>query len=329
MYLNIGALNDFSKKTIQQIAQIEYKLGKIESFISAQEKDNRNINKLIISACLFEGFKMDMQSIANKKGSLSPIIEAYNFALQQILQSEKLIDVDKTEEIYQRFVMAESPQQLIKTESEAIHREELLQLFHWVENQGTASNLHPLLVVAIFYFNYHLVKPFRRHTERMSRILCYSLMHHFKQDYIFEIPLEKYFSNNKVEYQTLFSESQDMYKNMPNWISYFLEAVNECVNDYMLHQYMQPIQVVETVTNQEVNSEITFSNDQTVELKYLNKRQLLVLEFVKRKHPLKIADVAAHFKATPYNTIKKDLQLITRYHFLKKSGERKGTVYFV
>jgi Fic family protein len=62
---------------------------------------------------------------------------------------------------------------------------------------------------------------------------------------------------------------------------------------------------------------------------YLNERQRIIMEFIRKNEPVKTADVAEFMSQESVHTIKKDMLYLHREGAIEKVGEGKATIYLI
>ncbi len=183
-------------------------------------------------------------------------------------------------------------------------------LIQWTNEQFIKGEIHPLIIIANFIYEFLSIHPFQDGNGRLSRLLTTLLLlqHDYKfiQYVSFENLIEK---NKKAYYQALMDGQKNRNKkneNISNWILYFLDTLN--------------------LLTKKLDAKYDLYKAKTG---YLNERQKAIKAYLAENQPLKISDIAKHFRDINLNTLKKDLQHMKKEKIIKSLGKGKGTVYFV
>lgn len=187
---------------------------------------------------------------------------------------------------------------------------EMNNLINWTNEQFEKGDIHPLIIIATFVYEFLSIHPFQDGNGRLSRLLTTLLL--LQQDYSFiqYVSFENLIENTKKEYYQALMEGQKN-RNKENedisaWILYFLEKLN-------------------ALTQRLAAKYDVFKSKGG----YLNERQKKIKEYLNDNQPLKISDIAKRFKNININTIKKDLQYMKKEQVIQSIGKGKGTVYLI
>lgn len=188
---------------------------------------------------------------------------------------------------------------------------EMSVLINWIIKEQKFTSKHPLLVIALFIYEFLSIHPFYDGNGRMSRLLTSWLLLHAGYSFVKYDSLEKKIEKRKdLYYEALIisqrTRQQDNRKeNIFPWVIFFILTLKE-----LCHEMDEKYQ--------------TMRKDNA----YLNKRQLKILAFIKEHNPVKLGDVANYFADISINTIKKDLQYLQSENVIHRIGERRGAVYY-
>ena len=189
-------------------------------------------------------------------------------------------------------------------------KKEMDDLITWTENQLQTNDMHPLIIIGAFIYEFLSIHPFQEGNGRLSRLLTTLLL--LKNDY----PFIQYVSfENQIEkekqryYQVLMDAQKHRYSEneiIDKWMLFFLESleilIKKLEEKYSRYKSKGP---------------------------YLNKRQQMVMDFIRRNEPVKTSDVAAFMNQETIHTIKKDMLYLHREGVIEKVGEGKSTIYLV
>ncbi|MDQ3001937.1 MAG: Fic family protein [Fibrobacterota bacterium] len=188
-------------------------------------------------------------------------------------------------------------------------RKEMEDLLSWTQTRIKKTDIHPLLVVGLFVYEFLSIHPFQDGNGRLSRLLTTLLLLKFGYGFIQYISFEHQIENRKSEYYRALMTCQKRRKpgkaeDISEWIHFFLGCLLELA-----------------VKLEKKSDGLKGSGG------YLNKRQLGVLDFIKQSAPVKLSDLTSRFPGLSVNTLKKDVQYLVQEGRLEKTGQKKGSVY--
>lgn len=187
---------------------------------------------------------------------------------------------------------------------------ELQNLISWTNNEFEKKEIHPLIVIALFVYEFLSIHPFQDGNGRLSRLLTTLMLlqngYNFVQYISFENAIEL---SKKQYYQVLMACQKHRYTDKENisiWMLFFLDKLYELTQklDEKYGYYKSAIG-------------------------YLNKRQRELRDYIAENQPVKISDISEYFREYSINTIKKDLQYMKREKVIRAVGKARATIYFV
>jgi Fic family protein len=196
---------------------------------------------------------------------------------------------------------------VFKTTEPHLTGKEIEELIEWTNAAFDKEELHPLIIIAAFVYEFLSIHPFQDGNGRLSRLLTTLLLmqhsYHFVQYVSFESLIEE---RKKEYYRALMAGQKNRYmpgEKIDQWALFFFEGMASLIRK-LEHKY------------QEYNKNGG----------YLNDRQKKVLAFITRNAPLKLADIV---DGTGFNrsTIKKDIAYLLSENNIKRMGRGKGTAY--
>lgn len=185
---------------------------------------------------------------------------------------------------------------------------EIREILQWSNDQLDKGNVHTLMIIPVFVYEFLSIHPFQDGNGRLSRLITTLLL--LKNDYSFVpyISFENIIERRKKEYyEALMIGQKNRYtkkEKIDKWILFFLDCLQEMIDL--------------------LNKKYDVYKDKGG---YLNPRQKEVLEAIRTNHPVKFADIVAALPAYSPNTIKKDLVYLINEHQIESIGRNKGTVY--
>ena len=187
---------------------------------------------------------------------------------------------------------------------------EMPQLIGWLNKRIEKKDMHPLVFIAGFVYEFLSIYPYQVGNSRLSMLLTNLLMLKQGYDFIQYISFEKLIESNRDEYyRVLIDGQQNRYKDserINTWVSYFLKSLIT-LSEHLDAKYE------------------TYSNLKTA----LNKRQKQVLDFIRDNEPAQVGDVDKALAEYYRNTLKKDLAYLVDEKLLIRTGNRKGTRYHI
>lgn len=187
---------------------------------------------------------------------------------------------------------------------------EMNLLINWTNEQFEKKEIHPLIIIVHFIYEFLSIHPFQDGNGRLSRLLTTLLL--LQNDYLFiqYVSFENLIEKSKKEYYQALMEGQKNRnkenENIPKWNLFFLDKLNELTQKL------------------EAKYDVFKSKGG-----YLNERQKLIKEYLLENQPLKLSDIAKKFENININTIKKDLQYLKKEQVITSIGKGKGTVYII
>ncbi len=187
---------------------------------------------------------------------------------------------------------------------------EMEGLIHWTNEQFAKQDIHSLIIIAHFIYEFLSIHPFQDGNGRLARLLTTLLLlqnnYFFIQYVSFENLIE---ATKKAYYQALISGQQHRNtskENIAGWLVYFLDKIH--------------------VLTQKLDAKYDVFKSRGG---YLNERQKEIKKYLQQHQPLKISDIAKEFNCMSRNTIKKDLQYLKQEQVIRSVGQGRGTVYLI
>jgi len=185
---------------------------------------------------------------------------------------------------------------------------EMQNMIEWVNQRMEKNDMHPLMMIATFVYEFLSIHPYQDGNGRLSRLLTSMLL--MQQDYKFiqYVSFENVIETRKDEYYKALMEGQkNRYKENERidlWILFFLESL------------------IILTRRLEAKYE-TYNKLKLV----LNDRQQQIVEFIKEHKTIKVSGIEKAMPNQSRNTMKKDLAFLVKEGLILKTGERRGTQY--
>ncbi len=197
---------------------------------------------------------------------------------------------------------------IFRTTAPHLTPDEMQGLIAWTNERLAKKDLHPLMITAVFVYEFLSIHPYQDGNGRLSRLLTTLIL--MKQDYRFirYISFENVIETRKEAYYRVLMECQkNRYKEnerIDSWILFFLDCMIE-----LSHRLEAKYE--------------TYSSLRT----RLNKRQQSVLDYINENKTAQVGEIESQLNSYSRNTLKKDLAFLVREGFILKTGEGRGVYY--
>lgn len=187
---------------------------------------------------------------------------------------------------------------------------EMNEMIDWTNQQLQQGEIHPLVIVGLFVYEFLSIHPFQDGNGRLSRLLTTLLL--LKNDYQFiqYVSLENIVEQKKkAYYEALMDGQKDRYsetEKVNTWILFFLTSLQT-----LIQRLEQKYDVYKLKGG------------------YLNDRQKKIKDFIEREQPIKLADLVNAIPEISINTLKKDLQYLKTEKIIDSIGKNRGTIYMI
>ena len=187
---------------------------------------------------------------------------------------------------------------------------EMTDLINWTNEQLKISEIHPLVIIGLFIYEFLSIHPFQDGNGRLSRLLTNLLL--LKNDYQFVqyVSFENLIEQKKKSYyEALMDGQKDRYtdtERINSWILFFLSSL-------------------ETLTQRLEQKYDVFKSKGG----YLNDRQKRIKDFIEKEQPIKLSDLSKVFTDITIHTLKKDLQYLKTEQIIDSIGKNRGTIYMI
>lgn len=187
---------------------------------------------------------------------------------------------------------------------------EMTDIINWTNEQFKKAEIHPLILISNFIYEFLSIHPFQDGNGRLSRLL--TTLQLLQNDYLFiqYVSFENLIEKSKKEYyQALMEGQKDREKqkeNISKWMLFFLNKISELT--------------------QKLDSKYDVFKSKGG---YLNERQKTIKNYLEIHQPLKISDIVKEFQHLNIHSLKKDLQYMKQEKIITSIGKGKGTVYII
>ena len=199
---------------------------------------------------------------------------------------------------------------IFRTTEPHLTEKEMHELVAWVNEQLANHEIHPLIVIGVFVYQFLSIHPFQDGNGRLSRLLTTLLALREGYPFIQYVSFENIIEHRKKEYYTALMSAQQHRGTekeiLSAWLIFFLDCIGLLI--------------------QKLEAKYALFN---VKANYLNDRQNLIKAFIQDRQSAKLSDIVNALPQFPLYTLKKDLSLMVQQGILSKMGERRGTVYLI
>ncbi len=310
-------------KELREIATIE-SIGS-STRIEGAKLTNEEIKKLLENMEITKLKTRDQQEVVGYYDVLEIIYESYqdidiskNY-IQQLHQQLLKYSTkdDRHRGVYKNLsnkVVANYPdgtqKVIFNTTEPHLVEAEMVDLIDWTNQQLKLNEIHPLIIIGLFIYEFLSIHPFQDGNGRLSRLFTNLLLlkndYQFIQYVSFENLIEQ---SKKTYYESLMDGQKDRYtesERIDNWIIFFLTSL-----ETLIQRLEQKYNVFKSKGG------------------YLNERQKAIKDFIVKAQPIKLNDLVKIFPDISVHTLKKDLQYLKTEQIIYSIGKNRGTVYMI
>jgi len=199
---------------------------------------------------------------------------------------------------------------IFRTTEPHLTASEMEGLLIWINERLKEKDLHPLIIVATFVYEFLSIHPYQDGNGRLSRLLTTFLLLKLDYQFIQYVSFEHVIENKKeTYYRALMDGQKNRYNDeerIDKWMVFFLDS---------LIQLTQRLE-----TKYEIYSKLKL---------VLNDRQQQIIAFVKEQKTAQIKQIEANLQNYSRNTIKKDLAYLVDESLLIKTKAGRGVKYHI
>ena len=185
-------------------------------------------------------------------------------------------------------------------------KKEMDDLFEWFKKRQEKKDLHSLVIIANFIFEFLAIHPFTDGNGRLSRALINLMMLQNGYSFIPYVSLEEIIEERQAEYYLALRKTQKNHKtkneNITPWLDFFLDTV--------LTQTKKALNLLEGKENR----------------KLLSKAQEKIYDLFVDGLELKVSEIQKKTKI-PMPTVKQSVSRLTEYKMIEKIGQGSATRY--
>jgi len=185
-------------------------------------------------------------------------------------------------------------------------KKEMDDSLEWLKERERKQDLHPLVIIANFIFEFLAVHPFIDGNGRLSRALINLMMLQFGYNFVPYISLEEIIEDKQSEYYLSLRQTQKNHKtkneNITPWLEFFVEVV--------LKQTEKALELLAGNKNEKLLSEL----------------QKKVYSIFKVGKELKVSEIHKRTKIS-LATVKQIVAKLTELKLIEKMGQGRATRY--
>jgi len=185
---------------------------------------------------------------------------------------------------------------------------EMDYIIDWTNKMIKNEEIHPLITIATFVYEFLSIHPYQDGNGRLSRLLTTLLLLRSKYDFVQYASIEYEIEKRKKDYYSALMHGQKnrnkKSENIKEWVLFFLSTLQ--------------------LTIQKLEENYRNIKDKR---SYLNDRQQEVLEFIVTNEPVKISDIINRLEGHSSYIMKKDVRYLVDEGLLKMIGKGKATIY--
>lgn len=187
-------------------------------------------------------------------------------------------------------------------------KKEMDDVLYWTNREIEAGNLHSLLIIYNFIFEFLAIHPFIDGNGRLSRALTNLLLLQSEYSHIPYVSLEEIIEEKKDDYYLALRATQKNHKTKKEDITPFVN-------------FMLDIMIIQI----EKARKLMQSEDP---IKILSEKQLEIYRLFTTYNELKVSEISKLLKIeTPLSSIKQALARLVKLNLLAMLGEGRGTRY--
>jgi Fic family protein len=185
---------------------------------------------------------------------------------------------------------------------------EMTELIDWTNKAFLDKEIHPLIIIGTFIYEFLSIHPYQDGNGRLSRLLTSLLLIKSEYKFVLYVSLENIIEQKKAAYyQALMEGQKDRYnenERIDKWVLFFLESLHELI----------------------IKFELKLKEYRNLGA-YLNDRQKVIINYIQANQPIKIGNLSQDLPQFTLAILKKDLQYLVNEFVIEKIGNNRGTIY--
>lgn len=285
------------------LCQYPYTPSQLRSFIEAKEAYNEEIR-------LLQRYFLILQDVmqGNDDGRLDEMVIMRLF--EQLTLSHDIPRSAQKSRIEQLLAAGGRPRQLNGVYANIEINQQLSSLVEWYLIKSDRKELHPILTIGIFVYNFYSLDTLPSHKEEMTHLLTHLLLRQNKAYWVALYSPIRVMLDNRVEYINRLKNGTHQVDGLSRWLVYWVNSIYEAARKAGAN--IAP-----------VLQEVSPSRKSPI-----NMRQRRILDFITANQPVKLSGIVEHLHKESVNTVKKDLLRLRELGYICSQGKLKGTVYY-
>ncbi len=186
---------------------------------------------------------------------------------------------------------------------------EMKRILEFVKNQKQSKEIHPIILTALFVYEFLSIHPYQDGNGRLSRLLTTLLLLQTGYQFIQYVSFEHIIEIKKDEYYRALMNGQ-LNRNTENekidiWVLFFLDGIVELIR--RLEEKYKTYSLLD---------------------KGLNTRQKEILKTIQHLQSCQINELESQLNLYSRNTIKKDLTFLLSEGLIMKMGAGRSVRYY-
>jgi len=199
---------------------------------------------------------------------------------------------------------------VFRTTKPFLVQKEIAEVIEWTNQNLNDDDFHPLIVTALFIYEFLSIHPFQDGNGRLSRLLTTILLMQQGYQFVQYISFEHIIEQKKIEYyQALMEGQKNRYNELEKideWVLFFLESLEILIKKLQVK--------FEGYSNKGA---------------YQNNRQKNIVNCISGYQPVKLQDIISRLPDYSKNTIKADLMYLKSENIIEQIGQYKGATYIM
>lgn len=187
---------------------------------------------------------------------------------------------------------------------------DLSDLVEWLLVRLQSNDLHPLLVVGIFLYQFMAQDTIGNFREEVMHLLTLALLRRCGCLWLLQYTPVRIMARDRVAYLRAVRSHSNSQSAVSSWLLYWIESL-----------YAAAESACKAIAPEMPRISPSYVSP-------LNERQLRILRFIGQNHPVRLAAITRHLHKESVNTIKKDLLHLRKLGYILTDGVPKAMLYY-
>ena len=199
---------------------------------------------------------------------------------------------------------------IFKTTLPHLTEKEMSEMIQWVNEKSEKKDIHPLIIIGLFIYEFLSIHPFQDGNGRLSRLLTTLLLLRHNYPFIQYLSLEHIIEERKKDYYSALMNGQQ----------------NRNTNDEIIHEWILFFLNCLELLIRKLEIKIAYSAVKSI---HLNDRHQQIKILIENRNSVKLNDIVTALKDISVNTIKKDLKFLLNENIIERIGNGKASAYLL